>query len=202
MPRPDFVLNLAPQHTFAARADWPEAQLLMLVPQAIWARAQAYVPRVEDVRLAGRFGADAGQYEWEVIEKPQGFKWLPRTLQGDAAFLGFAVTSDPSADPLEVYGLIDIGSNSPWWYDAVDDMSPLLHQSDSVARSEGRDPLAVRLQMSLDEFRQRNLLTAEPQEGEPGWRIGIESEVRRLKDALVALLERARTADLGAARPE
>ncbi len=202
MPRPDFVLNLAPQHTFSALADWPEAQLLLLVPQAIWEQALKYVPRVEDVGLAGRFGADPGSYEWEVLPQPPGLKWLPRTLQGDAHFFGFAVTADPTADPIEVYGLIDIGSNTAWWYDAVFDMSPILSQSDSVARSTGREQAAIQLEMSLTEYRSTGLLTAEPTRAEPAWRVGNRAEVKRFKDALVALLERARAAGEAEAKPK
>jgi hypothetical protein len=202
MPSPGFVLNLAPQHNFAALADWPEAQLLLLVPQAIWAQAQKYVPRVEDARLAGRFGANPGEFEWEVLERPPGLKWLPRTLQGDAAFFGFAVTSDPAADPVEVYGLIDIGSDCAWWYDAVFDMSPLLSQSESVARATGREQAMIQLEMSLAEYRAAGLLTAEPTRTEPAWRVGSRAEVKRFKDALVALLERARHADQSEAKPK
>jgi hypothetical protein len=197
MPKPEFVLNLAPQHAFAALAQWPEAQLLLLVPQAIWQRARQYVPRFEAAALAGRFGANPGEYEWEVLEQPQGFKWLRRTPKGDAAYCSFAVTAAPAADPVEVYGLIDVGSDSPWWFDAIEDMSPLLHQSDSVARSHGLDVESVRLEMSLDEYRRRELLTAEPGPGEPAWRIGDQAEVKRFRDALIGLLERARKANLG-----
>jgi hypothetical protein len=195
MPKPDFVLNLAPQHPFSALETWPEAQLLLLVPRAIWTQAQTYVPEFESAELAGRFGANPGEYEWELIDEPQGFKWMRRTLTGDAAFFAFAVTADPAADPLEVYGMIDVGSDSPWWYDAVEFMSPLLHQSESIAREHGTEVEPVRLQMSLDEFRRRGLLTSEPGENEPAWRVGDQAEVKHFKDALVGLLERARKAE-------
>ncbi len=199
MPKPEFVLNLAPQHSFSAVPAWPEAQLLLLVPRAIWARARAYVPKFEAASLAGRFGANPGEYEWELIDEPQGFKWMRRTLTGDAAFFAFAVTADPAADPLEVYGMIDVGSDSPWWYDAVEFMSPLLQQSEAVARERGSEVEVERLAMSLAEFRRRGLLTSEPAEGEPGWRVGDQAEVRHFKDALVGLLERARKADSSSA---
>ena len=197
MPKPEFILNLAPQHPFSALEAWPEAQLLLLVPRAIWARARAYLPKFEAASLAGRFGADLGEYEWELIDEPQGFKWLRRTLTGDAAFFAFAVTADPAADALEVYGMIDVGSDSPWWYDAIEFMSPLLQQSESIARARGTEVEAERMAMSLDEFRRRGLLTSEPAETEPAWRVGDEAEVKHFKDALVGLLERARKADAG-----
>jgi hypothetical protein len=76
-------------------------------------------------------------------------------------------------------------------------MSPLLHQSDSVARSQGLAVESVRLQMSLAEYRRRDLLTAEPAPEEPAWRIGDQAEVKRFRDALIGLLERARKAELG-----
>jgi hypothetical protein len=194
MARPEFVLNLAPQHQFSALGDWPEAQLLMLVPQPIWAQAAAYVPQAEAVSLAGQYGANPGDFEWEVLEQPPGFKWLRRTIQGIAYYYGFAVTPNPSASPVEVYGMIDIGSDTEWWFDGADDISAILHQSESIVRLQGGDLEAIRFQMSLNEYRRRELLTAEPAGGEPAWRLGAELEVRRFKDALIGLLERARKA--------
>ena len=197
MARPEFVLNLAPQHNFTALGEWPEAQMLLLVPAQVWARARAYVPQYEDAALAGRFGANPGEYEWEMLEQPQGFKWLRRTAEGDPAYFGFVVTSDPAANPVEVYGLIDIGSDTIWWFDGSDDISAILTQSESIVRLHGGELEAIRMQMSLNEYRRRGLLTAEPAEGEPAWRLGAEHEVRRFKDALVGLLDRAHKAQAG-----
>lgn len=198
MAKPDFVLNLAPQHTFSALGDWPEAQLLLLVPRPIWDRARQYVPLAEATDLAGRFGANPGEFEWDLLpQEPQGFKWMRRAAEGDAIYFGFAVAADPAADPVEVYGLIDIGSDSRWWYDAAEDISAILRQSESIVRLRGGQVEAVRLQMSLDEYRRRGLLTAEPAGGEAAWRVGVEPEVRRFKDELVAMLERARRAAPG-----
>lgn len=197
MATPEFVLNLAPQHSFSALSEWPEAQLLLLVPPPIWARARAHVPQYEDVSLAGRFGANPGEYEWELLEQPPGFKWLRRTAEGDAAYFGLAVTSDPAADPVEVYGLIDIGSDTNWWFDGSDDISAIMTQSESIVRLRGGDLEAIRIQMSLNEYRRRRLLTAEPAGEEPAWRLGAEHEVRRFRDALVGLLDRAHKVQAG-----
>ena len=90
------VINLAPQHKFKSLSKWPEAQLMLLMPRVLWNRARLYVPHFEAVNLAGRFGADPGDYEWEVISEPQGFKWWRRTISGDAAYCAAIVGPQPS----------------------------------------------------------------------------------------------------------
>ena len=196
MAKPGFVLNLVPQHQFSALQQWPEAQLLLLVPQQIWTRARLYVPEFEEVTSAGRFGASPGQFEWELLEQPQGFKWWRRTVRGDATYCGVVVTADPAADPLEVYGMIDIGSDGAWWYDAVELSDPLEYQSEIIARRKHIPVETARLELSLEEYRRRDLLTSEPGADEAAWRIGDEAEVVRLKDALIKLFEQARTATM------
>ncbi len=191
------VINLAPQHKFTGLSKWPEAQLLLLMPRVLWARARLYVPHFEAVHLAGRFGADAGDYEWEVIDEPQGFKWWRRTVGGDAAYCAFVVAPDLSADPVEVFGLMDIASDGPWWFEGIDDMVPTEMRGETYARQnrlteqEGKVFVSIR-----DEYGPRKMITTPKDENGVAWRVGSQDEVARLKDAFVGLINRARTGTL------
>lgn len=167
------------------------------MPRAIWERARTYVPHFEEVRLAGRFGAQPGDYEWEMIDQPQGFKWWRRTTMGDAAYYAAVVAPAPAADPLEVFGLIDIASDTPWWFDAVAEEGRLQGLSETLARQEQLDIDTARLRVSIrDEYGPRQLITAESDENGVAWRTGNAAEVKLLKDALIGLLDRARRATL------
>lgn len=191
------VLNLAPQHTFKGIADIPEAQLLLLVPRNIWERARAYVPHFEAVNLAGRFGADPGDFEWEVLDQPQGFKWWRRTAIGDAAYCAAIIAPNTETDPIEVFGVVDIASNSPWWYDAIEHESELQGLSETMVRQGKTDLDTARLQISIEaEYRPRQLVISEGDENGVAWRLGAAAEVKQLKDALIGLFSRARAATL------
>lgn len=191
------VFNLAPQHKFKGLKDWPEAQLLLLMPRVLWNRTRIYVPHYESIHLAGRFGADPGDYEWESITEPQGFKWWRRTVAGDAAYCAFIVAPDVHTDPVEVFGLIDIASDTPWWFDAVEDAVRIETRGETYARQNHMDEYAGKVFISLrDEYRPRRLVTAERDENGVAWRVGSQEEVEKLKDAFVALVNRARTATL------
>jgi hypothetical protein len=191
------VINLAPQHKFKGLKDWPEAQLLLQMPRVLWNRTRQYVPHFEAVSLAGRFGADQGDYEWELISEPQGFKWWRRTVTGDAAYTAFIVAPDVSGDLVEVFGLIDIASNSPWWYDAIDDVVRIETRGETFARQNNIPTEHGKVFVSIrDEYRPRRLLTADRDENGVAWRVGSQEEVDRLKEAFVGLVNRARTASL------
>ncbi|MBM4423018.1 MAG: hypothetical protein FJ030_06445 [Chloroflexi bacterium] len=191
------VINLAPQHKFKHLGKWPESQLLMQVPRVLWNHTRQYVPHFEAVHLAGRFGAEQGDYEWEVIAEPQGLKWWRRTVGGDAAYCAFTVAPDVSTDPVEVFGLIDIASDTPWWFDACDDMVQIETRGNTLAHQhrlnehEGQVIISIR-----DEYGPRRLITAERDENGAAWRVGSAEEVDKLKNAFVGLVNRARTAVL------
>ncbi len=191
------VINLAPQHKFKHLHKWPEAQLLLLMPRALWNRTRIYVPHFEAVYLAGHFGADPGDYEWEVLDDPQGFKWWRRTLSGDAAYCAFVVAPDVSTDPIEIFGLVDIASDGPWWFEAIDDMVPIEVRGDVHARQhhiseeEGKVFISIR-----DEYGPQKIVTTPKDENGVAWRVGVQEEVERLRDAFVGLVNRARTAAL------
>ena len=108
------VVNLNPQHTFVGLAELPEAQLMFLIPRALWQHILAYVPRFEAIELAGQFGAEPGEYEWEMIAEPQGLKWWRRDTLGNVAYFAAIIAPHPETDPVEGFGLIDIASNSEW----------------------------------------------------------------------------------------
>ncbi|MBI5291953.1 MAG: hypothetical protein HY872_08770 [Chloroflexi bacterium] len=191
--KPRSVINLAPQHKFQGLADLPEAQLLMLAPRGIWLRTRTYVPQFEAVHLAGRFGADPGDYEWEPIDQPQGFKWWRRTALGDAAYCAAIIAPAAQSDPIEVFGLIDIASDSPWWLDAVENDGLIQGRSAALVRQRAMPLEEARVLASIEEeYRPRQLLTAEADENGIAWRVGDMAEVTRLKDALIGLFSRAR----------
>jgi hypothetical protein len=191
------VINLAPPHKFKGLSKWPEAQLLMLVPRVLWNRTRIYVPHFEAVHLAGRFGADPGDYEWEVLSEPQGFKWWRRTVGGDAAYCAFVVAPDVGLDPIEVFGMVDIASDTPWWFDACRDSVLVETRGDIYARQnrlsehEGKVFISIR-----DEYGPQKIVTTVKDENGVAWRVGVLEEVERLRDAFVALINRARTAAL------
>jgi hypothetical protein len=149
------------------------------------------------VHLAGRFGADPGDYEWEVIAEPQGLKWWRRTISGDAAYCAFIVAPDTNSDPVEIFGLVDIASNTPWWFDAIDDVVRIETRGETYARQTGMDEAQGKVFISIrDEYRPRHILTADRDENGVAWRVGSAEEVEKLKDAFVGLVNRARTASL------
>lgn len=191
------VINLAPQHKFRGLGKWPEAQLLLLMPRVLWNRTRVYVPHFEAVNLAGRFGADPGDYEWEVLNEPQGFKWWRRTVGGDPAYCAAILAPDVSADPVEVFGMIDIASDTPWWFDAIDDMVKIEMRGDTLAHQRRINEQEAQVLVSIrDEYGPRHLITAERDENGVAWRVGSPEEVEKLKDAFVGLVNRARTAVL------
>lgn len=198
------VINLAPQHKFKGLKDWPEAQLLLLMPRVLWNRTRGYVPHFEAVHLAGRFGADPGDFEWEVIAEPQGFKWWRRTVGGDPAYCAFIVAPDISLDPVEVFGIVDIASNGPWWFDAIDDMVRIEMRGETYARQNHLSEHQGKVYISLrDDYGPRRLVTAPKDENGVGWRVGAPEEVEKFKESFVNLVNRARTATLpDEARPK
>jgi hypothetical protein len=191
------VINLAPQHKFKGLSKWPEAQLLLLMPRVLWNRTRVYVPYFEAVHLSGRFGADPGDFEWEVIDDPQGLKWWRRTAGGDAAYCAFIVAPDLTMDPLEVFGIIDIASDTPWWFDGVDDATRTETRGETYARQNRLSEHDGKVFVSMrDDYKPRNLITAERDESGIAWRVGSDEEVEKLKGAFVGLVNRARVATL------
>jgi hypothetical protein len=192
------IINLAPpNYKFRTIGKMPEAQLLMIMPRILWMRTRAYIPHFEAVHLAGRFGADVGDYEWEVLDQPHGLKWWRRTKMGDAAYCAAILVPDPSLDPIEVFGVIDIASNTPWWFDAVENEGLIQGRGGSIARERKVSLEEGRVLASIEEeYRRRRLVTALRDENGVSWRCGEMEEVTLLKDSLIGLVTRAREAIL------
>jgi hypothetical protein len=191
------VINLAPQHKFKGLSKWPEAQLMLLMPRVLWNRTRIYVPHFEAVHLAGRFGADPGDFEWEVLTEPQGFKWWRRTVGGDPAYCAFIVAPDVTTDPVEVFGMIDIASDTPWWFDAIDDMVRIEMRGETFARQNNLSEHQGKVFVSLrDEYGPRKLITTAKDDNGIAWRVGAPEEVEKLRKSFVSLVNRARTSTL------
>jgi len=192
-----FLVNEHATYRFAELAKLPDTQLVMLVPKKVFVRLPEFIAAYEAVSLAGRFGADPGDYEWEVLSDPQGFKWWRRTVGGDPAYCAAILAPDVSTDPIEVFGMIDIASDTPWWFDAIDDMVRIEMRGDTLAHQRHISELQAQVIVSIrDEYGPRRLITAERDENGIAWRVGSPEEVEKLKDAFVGLVNRARTAIL------
>jgi hypothetical protein len=192
------IINLAPpNYKFQNVAQLPEAQLLMVMPRALWQRTVAYVPHFEAVHLAGRFGADPGDYEWEVLDQPHGLKWWRRTKMGDAAYCAAILVPDPTPDSVELFGIIDIASDTPWWFDAIENegivqgRGEIIMRTQKVTLDEGRVIASIE-----EEYKKRKLITALRDENGVSWRCGELEEVQALKETFIGLVTRAREATL------
>ena len=171
----------------------------MIVPRVLWRRTRAYIPHFEAVHLAGRFGADPGDYEWEVLDQPHGLKWWRRTKMGDAAYCAAILVPDPNLDPVEAFGIIDIASDTPWWFDAAIDIGLIQGRAEALSRDHKISIEASRVLASIQEdYQPRELLTATPDQDGIAWRSGDLTEVTLLKDAIVGLINRANKATLPA----
>ncbi len=196
-PNKRTVINLSPKHKFKWLAKFPEAQLLLAVPKAVWTRTRAYVPHYEAVNLAGRFGADPGDYEWEVFDNPQGLKWWRRTVGGDPAYYAAVLAPNTDLDTIELFGLIDIASDSPWWFDSIFDMAKINKRAVTISRQKNLAIEKIEVLVSIeDEYKPRNLLTTAKDENGIAWRVGDIDEVTLLQNALLGLFDRARSATL------
>ena len=201
-PDKPFLLNDQPAHTFASLKQIPETQLVMLVPREAWRRLAQYVPAVEAVQLAGRFGAAAGEYEWEWIGDPESIRWWRRAPSGSEHLWGMAVGVTVK-EGVELYGMVEIDEQSPFWPEAIPDEAglELPVRAQVVARDGRQSAETILVGLYRDYFRERGLLTRF-QPGEPACRKGILSEVAIFRDAIKALLRRAAAApQAGGRRP-
>lgn len=192
------ILNLAPQnYKYKHAGQMPEAQVLMIMPRNLWMRVREYIPYFEAVHLAGRFGADPGDYEWEVLDQPHGIKWWRRTKMGDPAYCAAILVPDINIDPVEIYGIIDIASDTPWWFDAIENDGLIQGRGETLARDKKISLDEARVIASIEEeYHRRKLITAVRDENGIAWRCGEMEEVNNVKDAFVGLVTRARDAIL------
>ncbi len=186
-----FLVNEHLNYKFAALAKMPETQLVMLLQRRGWIRLGEYIPAYEAVNLAGRFGADPGDYEWEWLPDPEGVRWWRRDAAGRESLFGMAVAVHRQ-DLVELYGLVEVDETSPFWSDVIPEEAangmPL--QAKLVARQQNRPEKDVLFELYKEYFKSRGMLTLQPA-GQPACRRGTVREVERFRDALKALIERA-----------
>ena len=191
------LVNDRPQHRFSRLRDIPETQLTMLISQRVWSRMREYIPAFEAVTLAGRFGADPGDFEWEWVADPQGLRWWRRAVDGSEYLFGM-VAAVPAGDDVELYGMVSVDEDSVFWPDVVS--SAILPELNDRAHLIARDDHSanesqILAQLRRDHYRHRGLLTYDVP-GEPAIRRGTVREVERLQTALHGLLSRCASAVL------
>ena len=191
-----FLVNENPTYKFAELPKLPETQLVMLVRKPFWMRLREYVPAFEAVNLAGRFGADPGDYEWEWVDNPQAVRWWRRAATGLESLCGMAVAV-LRGDLAELYGFVEIDEGSPFWPEVIPEEAgnAMPWQAKTTARLQGRPEEEVLTELYREYFRNRGMLTFY-QPGQPALRKGTIREVERFRDALKGVIERAAKASL------
>jgi len=186
-----FLVNDHGNHKFAAMGDMPETQLVMLVPRKDWLRLPEYIANYEAVGLAGRFGAEVGDYEWEWVADPEAIRWWRRASTGEVSLFGMAL-SVTRGDQVELYGLVEVDENSPHWAEVIPEeaANAMPNQARTTARTQRTGELANLRNLYLDYFRGKKMLTFD-QPGQPALRRGTIREVERFRDAIRALIDRA-----------
>jgi hypothetical protein len=190
-PLKPFLVNDQPAHTFASLKLMPETQLVMLVSRDAWRRLAQYIPAVEAVQLAGRFGASPGDYEWEWISNPESIRWWRRAMNGFEHLWGMAVGVEVK-DGLELYGLVEIDEKSPFWTEVIPEEAALELpvQAKLMARDSKRPEEAILTELYRNYMKERGLLT-QLQPGRAACRRGTIREVELFRDAIKGLLRRA-----------
>jgi hypothetical protein len=190
-PLKPFLVNDQPAHTFASLKLMPETQLVLLVPQDAWRRLSQYIPAMEAVQLAGRFGASPGDYEWEWITNPESIRWWRRAMNGFEHLWGMAV-SVPVKEGVELYGLVEIDEKSPFWTEVIPEeaANELPVQAKLMSRDSKRPEEAILTELYRNYMKERGLLT-QLQPGQPACRRGTIREVELFRDAIKGLFKRA-----------
>jgi hypothetical protein len=191
-----FLVNEHTTYKFSSLPKMPETQLVMLLPRRNWVRLAEYIPTYEAVNLAGRFGADPGDYEWEWLSDPEGVRWWRRAASGAEFLFGMAVAVHRN-DLVELYGLVEVDEASPFWAEVIPEEAangmPL--QAKHLARQQNRPEQEVLFDLYREYFKSRGMLTFH-QPGQLALRRGTIREVERFRDALKALIERASNTNL------
>lgn len=195
-PTKPFLVNDNANYRFPELAKMPETQLVMLLPQRVWTRLAEYIPAFEAVNLAGRFGADPGDYEWEFLTDPLALRWWRRATTGQESLCGLAIAV-PRGQFVELYGLVEIDETSPFWPDVIPEevANALPPRAKLIAREQNRPEANILLELYREYFKYRGMLTSVVA-GQPACRRGSIREVERFRDAIKALIERSSTASL------
>ena len=191
-----FLVNENSSYRFAELPKMPETQMVMLVRKPYWLRLKEYISAYEAVNLAGRFGADPGDYEWEWIDNPQAVRWWRRAATGFESLCGTALAVH-RGDLVELYGLVEIDEASPFWAEVIPEEAgnAMPWQAKTTARAQNRPEAEVLAELYREYFKNRGMLTFN-QPGKPALRKGTIREVERFRDALKGLIERAAKASL------
>lgn len=192
-----FLVNEHASYRFADLAKLPDTQLVMLAAKKLFARVPEYVNAFEAVSLAGRFGADPGDYEWEWISNPPSVRWWRRAANGFESLFGWAAVV-PRGEFVELYGMVEVDEFSPFWPDVIPEEAALeLPQRAKIMARQNttRTEEDYLKDLYREWFKGASMLTM-LQPGQPAVRKGTVREVERFRDAIKALLERSTKAAL------
>jgi hypothetical protein len=187
-----FIVNDHSNYRFAELGKMPETQLVMLVPKRTWQRLPEYILHYEATNLAGRFGAEPGDYEWEWVTSPEAVRWWRRASTGQESLFALALAvSRPEF--VELYGLVEVDETSPHWEEVIPEEAAngMPDQARLMARTQpGRNEAEVLRGLYREYFRRKGMLTLDTP-GEIALRKGTVREVERFRDALRGLIERS-----------
>lgn len=191
-----FLVNDNPNYRFTELAKIPETQLVMLTQLRQWLRLREYIQTYESVTLAGRFGADPGDYEWEWLENPEAVRWWRRGADGFESLFGMVV-GVRRPEVVELYGLVDVDDASPFWPEVIPEeaANAMPLRAKVIAREKNRPEEQCLADLYYEYFRQKGMLSNDTP-GQPRTRRGTIREVERFQAALKALFERAAKAAL------
>ncbi len=195
-PIQPFLVNENPKYKFAELPKMQETQLVMLVPRRNWLRMAEYIQAFEAIHLAGRFGADPGDYEWEWVAKPEAVRWWRRALSGFESLFGMAIAIH-RVEWVELYGIVEVDETSPFWSEVIPEeaANAMPPQARLIARQQNRPEKDVLMELYREYFKNKGMLTV-MRSGQPFCRRGTVREVERFRDSLKALLERCSNAIL------
>ncbi len=186
-----FLVNEQAAYKFPELAKMPETQLVMLVPARAWQRLPEYIANYEATGLAGRFGAEPGDYEWEWVVDPEAIRWWRRAATGQESLFGMALAVH-RGDVVELYGLVEVDENSPHWSDVIPEeaANAMPGRAKLAARTQGGTEQQILAGLYREYFRNKGMLTLD-KAGQPALRRGTIREVERFRDAVNGLVERA-----------
>lgn len=186
-----FLVNENPNYRFAELARIPETQLVMVIPARVWNRLPEYINAYEALSLAGRFGADPGDYEWEWLPSPEAVRWWRRNADGIESLFGMAAAVR-RGEMVELYGMVDVDDSSPFWSEVIPEeaINGMPLQAKVMARERRRPEPEMLAELYREYFRGRGMLTSD-NPGEPCTRKGTIREVERFQAALKGLFERS-----------
>lgn len=186
-----FLVNDQTNYVFADLPKMPETQLVLLLPLRAWRRLPEYIAHYEATTLAGRFGAEPGDYEWEWVANPEAVRWWRRASTGQEALFALAM-GVPRKELVELYGLVEVDEDSPHWNEVIPEeaANAMPDQARLAARTQGRSEQDMLRGLYREYFRRKGMLTLDTP-GQIALRRGTVREVERFRDALRGLIERS-----------